>query len=218
MYKVEFALISAVVILSVFIIVYLRLYFFTKQRIEVARFSQRIMSYFMDFAMFNAFALLYMIYNLLPENVGDYMKQGGLPDLFEASKGTWAAYMVVIHEEGFGRLWFDLRITETWIIGISFIYITLFEILRNTGSIGRKSSETLVTKDFNGTSLKIGNILLRNLIKFTPLLMATYWMGIKGVMIYTVVLYCVHRINKKGKLPHDYLANSIVLRTSYLDN
>ena len=207
----------AIIICSVFIIVYLRLYFFKKQRVEVANFSQRIMTFVMDWAMFNAVALGYMIYSLIPEGFSSFLKQGGLQDLFAGMKITWAEYMDHMRDDGAWYLWSDLRIVETWIIGITFCYTVLLEIIRKSkGSFGRNNSETLVAVNMEGDSLPIWAILVRNVVKFAPLMVATYWMGTRGVFIYLVILYCVYRINKLGRLPHDFLVGSMVMKKNYL--
>ena len=216
MHRLELLLTLAIVILGVFIIVYLRLYFFTKQRIEVARFSQRVMAFGIDFAMLNALALVYMFYKLIPDNFSSYLRQGGLQELFEGSKGVWSDYIAQMIEYGGWYLWSDLRIVESVLIGVCLVYTIVLEIFRSNGSFGRGNAELLLAKDFSGSKLSFLSIVARNLVKFTPLILATYWMGIRGVIIYMIILYCIYKINKNGKLPHDFISKSIVLRKDFL--
>lgn len=215
--RITMFLSAAIVLLSCFVVVYLRLYFFRKQNIEVARFSQRIMTFVMDMGMLNFIALFVGVLMLFPSDFTSYLGPGKLNDLIPVLKAPIRDYVMQMQEFGGWYLWSDLRILEAFLITVCMIYYVVMEGLRSSGSIGRKNSETVLTHSLNREKVSFGRIVIRGLVKFVPLILATYWTGLLGVFAYAIVLFCVYKINVKGKMPHDFLSNTVVLRSHYLD-
>ncbi|MCP4520133.1 MAG: RDD family protein [Cytophagales bacterium] len=181
-----------------FVVVYLALNFFQKQDFITAKLSQRLLAFILDMLSLNAIVLVLFLVFIIRE---------------EDPRTTVTNYVLLVQEQTSIRFWYDFRYVQTWVIVAYGLYSIIGEWLYQ-GTLGRIRMDLRVSsaKYEENTKVSLSNIIIRNVIKTVSLGLVLLYFGLFGWFVLLAAYYIVYKIGLYGRLPHDYLAQTRIIR------
>jgi uncharacterized RDD family membrane protein YckC len=188
-----FLVLLLIVAFSLFIVIWLKKYFFQKLRYGYASVTKRFFAFVVDLAIVNVLGLGCII--------GYFVSTSDFKALF-------THYVRTIYQRdyfnymGMDRFWYDVQYLQIWFIAVVCLISIFFEASRLKGSLGKKAVGLTVTNR-NGEQLTYSKALVRNLVKY-------------GVVLASPILFFIAQMSKKRSWIHDWVVKSEVRDTSKL--